>query len=186
MSDYFNYFPLTTYNGSIVRDITRRVNFVDTALADPFAFLPYTVKSGEKPEDVAYFYYGDVSYTWLVLLANDMFDAFTDWPMDDDSLEQYLITKYATQSGKTGYEVIEWLQKKETNFYSNIAYYYDEENDIKVSADTVKLAVVKPNFIPVTYYEYEVQMNQNKREIILVESQFKNKITSEFRKLIKT
>jgi hypothetical protein len=124
MSRYFSNFPLIQYGGETVRDISRRSKVVDEVFSDPYVFLPYTIREGEKPEDVAYYYYGTVDDTWLVLLANNITDPYAQWPLDDEEFNQYFINKYAELSGKTGEDVIRWGQNQTID--ENIIYYYKE------------------------------------------------------------
>jgi hypothetical protein len=124
MPRYFSRFPLTQYEGTNVRDITRRSKVVDDIRKDPFIFLPYTVKDGEKPEDLAYYYYGSVDDTWLVLLANNITDPYTQWPMDGETFNKYFIEKYSEISKRSGFDVIEWGLNETID--DNIVYYYRE------------------------------------------------------------
>jgi hypothetical protein len=124
MSNYFSKMPNISYSGIQVKDITRRSAFISSVLANPYAYLPYTVKEGEKPEDIAYYYYGSVDYTWLVLLANNIVDSYYDWPLDDRDFNEYIIKKYESISGKKGYDVVAWAQNENIN--DNILYYYRE------------------------------------------------------------
>lgn len=137
MSTYFSKFPLIKYQEVFVTDITRRINFIEENLSDPYVFLPYTVKEGEKPEDIALLYYGSVDYTWLVLLANGINDPYNEWHMPQDQFNQYLIDKYSDLSGKTGSEVIDWL-RDETND-NNIVYYYIETSNDVTTDDILEL-----------------------------------------------
>ena len=124
MSNYFSKFPTITYNKVDVKDITRRSVFLSQNLSNPYVFLPYTIKENEKPEDIAYYYYGSVDYTWLVLLSNNIIDPYYEWPLDENDFNNYLIQKYETISGKKGYEVIDWLRNETLS--DNIAYYYKD------------------------------------------------------------
>lgn len=124
MSKYFDNFPTIIYGGVEVRDITRRKKFMQNNLNNPFVFLPYTIKDNYRPEDISYYYYGSVDYTWLVLLANNIIDPYTQWPLSDDNFDKMLMTKYAERSGRTGYSVIDWAQDETRT--DNIVYYYKE------------------------------------------------------------
>lgn len=124
MTKYFENFPIINYNGRLVRDLTRRNSFVKSLSTNPFVFQPYTVKEGERPEDIAYHYYGSTDYTWLVYLANNIIDPYTQWPLSEENFNRFLIDKYTEKSGRTGYEVVDWL-KNET-IEENILYYYKE------------------------------------------------------------
>jgi hypothetical protein len=124
MSRYFTNFPLTQYRDKRVRDVSRRSKVRDSLLNDPYIFLPYTVREGEKPEDVARLYYGSVDDTWLVLLANNITDPYYDWPMDDTEFDEYFINKYSELSERTGFNVLRWAQDETRT--DNIVYYYKE------------------------------------------------------------
>ena len=148
MSKYFSRFPKIKYDDIEIRDITRRNNFVEKNLSDPFIFLPYTVKEGEKPEDIAQLYYGSVGYTWLVLMANNIIDPYYDWPLDEKDFNEYIIKKYEAVSGKKGYEVVDWA--KNQTISDNILYYYKDlgeptpdPNSITVVSDLESLPVTE-------------------------------------------
>ena len=121
MSNYFDKMPIINYNGYQVRDLTRRNRFLPVSMANPYLFLPYTVADEDRPEDIAYYYYGSTDYTWLVLLANNIIDPYHDWPLKEEDFNKYLINKYAEASGKRGYEVVDWTQNE--NISDNIVYY---------------------------------------------------------------
>ena len=124
--EYFNKLPEISYNNVLVRDITRRVNFLKQTIENPYVFLPYTIQEGERAEDIAYHYYGDANYAWLVYLANNIVDPYHEWPMDEETFHNYLIDKYAEKSGQTGWDVIAWAQDETDRFGDNIAYYYKD------------------------------------------------------------
>jgi hypothetical protein len=121
MAKYFENFPVIEYQGRRVRDITRRNQFVKAVASNPYLFLPYTVKEGERPEDIAEFYYGSVDYVWLVYMANNIIDPYHQWPMDERTFNNYLIEKYQERSGLVGEDVVDWVSD-ETND-ENILYY---------------------------------------------------------------
>lgn len=204
MSNYFSKFPLISYNGVSVRDITKRVNFIQTNLNNPYIFLPYTVKEGEKPEDIAFHYYGTVDATWLVLMANGIVDPYTGWPMAEDVFSNFIIKKYEALSNRIGYNVLSWTQD-ETRF-DNVHSYYkkaDDGSNITISPNTFdSLSTdseytvdedfiitdndVQANYTPYRFYQYEMDLNNNKREILIVDSSFYGQIEKEFKTLIRT
>jgi hypothetical protein len=124
MAKYFENFPIVEYNGKVMRDITRRNQLVKTLTTNPMLFLPYTVKQNERAEDIAQFYYGSVDYSWLVYMANQIIDPYYEWPMDEETFNNYLIAKYEELSGETGDDVVDWT--KDDTITDNIVYYYKE------------------------------------------------------------
>tara|TARA_B110000977_G_C10985255_1_gene457709 strand:+ start:556 stop:927 length:372 start_codon:yes stop_codon:yes gene_type:complete len=120
---YFENFPTIEYEGQKVKDITRRNSFTSFVTSNPMLYLPYTVKEGYKPEDVANAYYGSTDYTWLVCMSNNIIDPYHQWPLAEADFNAYLVEKYGEVSGRIGDEVVEWT--KEDNG-DNIIYYYRE------------------------------------------------------------
>lgn len=118
---YFENFPIIEYDGKKVRDITRRNTLMRNLQTNPLVFLPYTVKEGEKPEDIANFYYGSTDYTWLVYLSNNIVDPYHQWPKSELELQDYIIDKYSDESGRSGQDVIDWAQEENE---ANVVYYY--------------------------------------------------------------
>jgi hypothetical protein len=123
MAKYFDYFPTINYEGQRVKDITRRNGFTQLAASNPALYLPFTVKEGERPEDIANYYYGSTDYTWLVYMSNNIIDPYHQWPMAEADFNNYLIQKYGAESGRVGDEVVEWTREDNGD---NIIYYYRE------------------------------------------------------------
>jgi len=125
MAEYFSKLPEISYNNVLVKDITKRVNFLKQTIDNPYVYLPYTIEEGERAEDIAFHYYGDAKYSWLVYLSNNIVDPYNEWPMDEYTFSQYLIDSYKEKTnGKTGYDVIDW--SRDTSREDNIVYYYKE------------------------------------------------------------
>lgn len=95
MSRYFKYFPTMTYNNRVVLDITRRAKVIESLTNDPYAFLPYTVNEGDRPEDIALYYYGDQNLVWLIYLANNINDPYSQWPLSNEELDASVYKKYS-------------------------------------------------------------------------------------------
>lgn len=196
MSTYFTHFPIIKYDGVSVRDISRRTNFIQSVLSSPYVFLPYTIKDGEKPEDIAHNYYGTVAATWLVLMANNIVDPYTQWPMTVEMLAEYITNKYSEISGYTGADVVYWAQD-ETRL-DNIVYYYNvtsNDMELRVSPDTFPYIYdindviigreVTEGWSAMRVYDFENIANEAKREIQVVERIYYEQVTNEFKRIIK-
>lgn len=118
---YFENFPTIEYNGRRVKDITRRSAFLTAVQNNPYVYYPYTVSSNERAEDVARLYYGSVDFVWLVYLANNIMDPYHEWPMNENTFNDYLVDKYAEQSQQTGEDVLDWIRDPTSD--ENIIYY---------------------------------------------------------------
>jgi hypothetical protein len=187
MSRYFSYYPFTLYTNQQVRDITRRNKVISDIFRSPYVFLPYTVLEGEKPETIALYYYGSVDDAWLVLLPNDITDPYYQWPLDSENLNQYIIEKYSDVSNQSGFDVVRWSQ--DLTRTDNIVYYYksipETDRIIRISPDSRLVQDRPEDWIPIRVYEYENQINENKREIFLVDKLYRNQIVEEFRRALR-
>lgn len=112
---YFSYFPTIRYNDQIVTNVMAKVRF-DQALAKSLArFYPYTIKEGERADQIANWYYGDPYYDWVIYLSNSTVDPYFEWPLTQSQFRDFVI-------GKFGSEANAQLQ---TAFYRN-NYYADD------------------------------------------------------------
>ena len=59
-----------------------------------FVFDNYDVKDGEKPEDIAFKYYGDAEYHWVILMTNNITDRYYQWPLTQPQFQEHLEDKY--------------------------------------------------------------------------------------------
>ena len=189
MPKYFRYFPEVTYRGRQIKDITRRVRFLEQVSSDPRIFLPYTIKEGETAAEISYHYYGTVNYVWLVYVANNIIDPYYDWPMDQTSLDAFIADKYRSLAGEdlTDRQVIEWTQN--AIITDNLAYYENKEDPtVRLSKDSYGIGL-DPDFQaadwnPIRYYDYEFIENENKRQIFLVDREFAPNTEKELKRLL--
>ena len=132
---YFSKFPQIKYNNADVLDITRRVKLANATRA--FNYHPYVVPEGNRPEDVAFEFYGDPKAVWLVLLSTEIIDPYTHWPKSQNDLESFIRKEYATQrdaavaSGYRGNgedDVLVWTQLT-TAAARNILHYKSNRID---------------------------------------------------------
>lgn len=188
MSRYFTFFPKTTYRDEAVVDITRRVQIIEDIRSNPYGLLPYTVKDDERPEDIANYYYGDQNKVWMVYLANNIIDPYTQWPMSNENLDKTIIKKYATQANTTGYNVIIWSQN--TGITNNIVYYVNNSDPaIKISYDSYVRGLQYGTYIgadwtAVRVYDYEFELNEDRRSIFLINAVYANQFETDLKKVL--
>ena len=181
MSRYFQYFPKVQYDDRQVVDITRRVALVENLLSDPYAFMPYTIEHDESPEDVAYFYYGDAARVWMIYLANNIIDPYTQWPLSDENFEKTLIRKYAAQANTTGYGVITWTMNN--SLTENVLYYENvTDKTLRITNETFELdpTIIGSDWTPVRIYGHEFKLNEAKRSIFLINNAYANQVENDF------
>ena len=198
MSKYFRYYPQTQYafaNSSFtieksVKNISLKTVLMDgLSQDDPYVFLRYTVTEDEKAEDIADFYYDDPAMSWLVYFANDIVDPYTQWPKTYENFTEYFRKKYASQALPTGTDAIIWGQ--DTTRTDNIVHWKktDDETilispDSYIRAQTFNGDFVAGEWTAVRRFDYEMEENDELRNIILVNSSYAQTVLENLRSLL--
>lgn len=176
MAFYFRPFPTISYRipgqkKSIpVTDITRRFVISDFFTKAKVTFDEYVVNDGERPDTVAYDYYGDQKMDWLILLTNEIQDPYFQWSMSYDQFHAYLKQKYGsveyTQRTVHHYEKI--IQQQKTIVESGLNQRILPEKTLVVDYTTY-LTLVATERKAVTIYDYESNINDSNRQIYLLD-----------------
>jgi hypothetical protein len=131
--NYFQKFPTISYNDYVVRDVSVRTKLTQYLQETGIALLPYTVKEGERADNIADFYYRDSYYAWAIYLVNGIIDPYSEWPKTSQTLDQYIIDTYGS---------VETAQ-------DNILYY-----EVNWASDTTLLSVDQYNALPLSNKKY--------------------------------
>ena len=184
MPKYFQYFPTTVFDNTRLIDITRRVDLKNSILSNPYVFLPYTIKQGDRPQDIAFFYYGDVKYVWLVYVSIAAIDPYFDWPLSSSDFDNYIIKKYAADASANGNAVIEWAQN--TQIDDNIVHYKHVNDDTIITKDTYDLStsITQGDWRAVRIYDYELEKNEDKRIVNLLDARYASQAEEDLKRLI--
>lgn len=163
--------------GKLRADIFNNISF----------FTKYSIIGDERPEQVSEKFYGTPLYDWVILITNNILDVYNEWPLSNQALYDYLIEKYGSE--EVFYQVKHYktlevrnssnqiVQNKDiivdSDFYNRIAVvgeaaleYYDEELGVIVAKAGSEIAV------PVTFVEYEEEINDNKRNIFILRPRY--------------
>lgn len=119
MSQYFEKFPSIKYSGITAKNITLRASMIDSFRQNANNFYPYTIKDGETADSIAYKYYGDCNFVWLIYITNNIIDPYCEWPLDTLEFERFIISKYGSLA----------IAKQTTVYYKKIAVNYYMNND---------------------------------------------------------
>jgi hypothetical protein len=196
---YFNTLPKilsSNYNGGtiILTNLLARANILPEALKSPLLYYTYDIQEGDTPEIVAHKYYEDSYRYWIVLFANQIIDPQWDWPLSGNNFEKYITDKYTS-----------FNPYSTTHHYEKIM----EQTDITTNTTTKNMVIVSQNTynsivssttsytLPtgtvsvtttgraVDYYTYEMELNESKRNISLLNKDYVNEFEIELRKLMR-
>ena len=159
-------------NFKLLPDILKRVKQRNAIASGQFIFDTYDVRNGEKPEDIAYKWFGDAQLHWVILMTNDVTDRYYQWPMNDAQFEEFIADKYSNPDAVHHYEVTKDSGRttgQGPNDYSHL---------VEVNSDT-------DNAISISNREYEERIQDKNRSIRLLNQRFLSDFIEEFDKLIK-
>lgn len=100
MDNYFRNFPLIAYGNSVANTVSvnlfAKVAFQKSLQERYEVFHPYTIQEGDRADTIAYLYYGDAGYDWLVYYSNNVLDPYYDWYLDHTTFKKYINSKYGS------------------------------------------------------------------------------------------
>lgn len=196
---YFDTLPLVsvTRDGytSVYRNLLTRVSMIPSILKNPLVYYSYDLQEGDTPEIVAEKYYGSPYRFWIILFANEMLDPQWDWPLNSTQFEKYIIDKYS-QLDIDPYTTTKAFRKQITTFnqvsgitntfvtdITESEYNSMEESTIECGLTEGTVTVTTSKVI-VSYYDYEIELNESKRSIKLLNKDYVQQIETEFRDLL--
>ena len=178
MANYFRNLPKIKYdiNGAEpnkflnVTNIMKRISFKPSVIEDISDYDPYRVKDGERPDIISHQKYGSVAYAYLIMLINNSYDPIFGWPLSSQEFERYLTNKYGSVSSSMG----------TTKYYYQIIRAEVARTGTSERVPAVKFIVDQTAYDALdsgdrstqTQYEWEDELNDNKRDIKLINSDF--------------
>lgn len=180
---YFSKIPLTTYEfnskTSVVKNILKRATFLSEV---PYKYIydVYTIQDGETPESVALKTYNATTYHWVIMLFNEIHNPYFDWPIDQNIINYYCEKKY-------GIDTDGELLMLKVRHYELDNQVVGEINDWNPETSWIPPTVprdVEGNIIqlayPVTFLEYEQELNDNKRVIKILKPELLGSFVRQF------
>jgi hypothetical protein len=182
MAFYFREFPVITFdllkNDTSILIQNPLVRFRIRAIMQKRSkfFYDHTIEDGQSAQTLAFHYYDDPSYDWLIYLANDIVDPQYDWPLTYEQLNSFVRSKYGSiptaQSTIVSYE--QTIQESATLFDGTFV----DKRTVTIDANTY--GTLAPSFRrALDAYTYEQELNDEKREIRIIVRQYLTSIVAD-------
>jgi hypothetical protein len=180
--------------GRVFTNLLARASIIPELLKNPALYYSYDIQEGDTPEIIAHKYYGDSYRYWMVLLANEILNPQWGWPMSNTVFNDYLISKYGqafnTQSTIHHYEKTLTQFDSGTNTTTTNTVEIDL-NTYNTTFETTKSYTLPTGVVTVTiskaavsYYDYELDLNESKRNIQILNSSYVNQLETELKNLM--
>ena len=178
MANYFRSIPSTSYdiwgteprNYQSVTNIMKRVKFKPEVLEDISEYYPYIVNDGERPDIISFNQYETVAFAYLITLINDVQDPIFDWPLSTQQFEQFIANKYgsldsAMTTTKNYYQIVRAeVPRTETSERVPEVKFIVDETTYNSLDQTLRISQ--------TNYDWEDELNNDKKEIRLISPDF--------------
>ena len=177
---YFTYFPLMAYdvagdkNFKLLPNILKRVKLRSGLRSGSFMFDSYDVKDGERPEDIAFKWFGDARYHWVILMTNNITDRYYQWPLTQPQFQEHLTDKY----GVGNEDATHHFEKTTDSGPTSGSGPNDYSHLVECNEDDENPAIISNR-------QYEQRKQDEYRSIRLLDKKFLGTFVEEFENLIK-
>ena len=185
MSSYFSEVPNFEYvsrlpNSKIsdyitVKNFFKRGFLREDIFQNLTFFTKYQIQGSDRPDNVASQVYNDSTLDWLVLMSNNIVNIQNEWPLSNIDFDELMLDKYGSYdtlfNGIHHYETIEVKDARDVKILNaglkvesdySITFFDERANQMKTETPT----------IPVTNYQYEQKVNEDKRNIYLLQPRY--------------
>lgn len=154
---FFKNFPTIGYRISdteivAVQDIIRAIRIDPKLKQESIFYTIYRISDNETPEMISYKFYGATIYHWVIMLLNERFDPYDDFPKSDFILRKYCESKYSNILG--------------------VHHYVDPFGVVCDEFNTEKIAV--------TNLEYETEQNEKLRFIKILKPEVLSEFVGQY------
>ena len=196
MSNYFNQIPDFDYVSRLpdakisdyitVKNFFKRGKLREDIFQDISIFTKYQVKGDDRPDNVAYDFYGDSTLDWLVLTCNNILNVYDEWPMTQNNFENYMLEKYLS------YDNINAVHHYETTKVTNTlgavivpaGLEVDSNFSVSFFDDEIGGMTTKYPVSTITNLQYEENLQTQRRNIFLLEPRYLNVVKDDLEEMM--
>ena len=186
MSSYFDLIPDFDYVSRLpdakisdyirVKNFFRRATLREDIFQSLTFFTKYSVEGNDRPDNVAHKVYENSDLDWVILLANNITHIPTEWPMPQNDFDRFLLDKYDNYDTiYNGVHHHETVEVKDSNDVTIVPEGLEVSSDFtQTYYDYYVSGMVTASNItrPVTNYEYEEKLENEKREIFILKQEY--------------
>lgn len=185
MSNYFNLLPDFDYVSRLpdakisdyirVKNLFKKGIIREDIFQDVSFFTKYQIVGDDRPDNVAFKVYGDSSLDWIVLQSNNIVNIQTEWPLSQRNFDRFMLEKYNSYDNLyNGIHHYETIETKNSNGVVIIPGGQQVPSDYSVTFydNKLKQMITSSEKTTVTNYDYEDQIQTDKRNIFLLKREY--------------
>ena len=173
----------SAYDYQVVKNIFKRSVIRNDVFDEVTAFTKYSVVGDERPDNVADNFYNDSTLDWVVLTTNNIVHVRDEWPMGNQDFLTYLNGKYTEAQ-------LANIHHYETKVIRDSNGKLIQPSGLTVPADHsisfVDNGVLREesSLTSFTFLEHETIVNDNKRNINILRSEYLNFFLESFEEIM--
>ena len=174
-----------------VKNLFKRGKIRNDIFKDVTYFTKYSIQGDDRPDNVAFSLYQDSGLDWVVLLANNIINIQDEWPLTQESFENYLLNKYGNEQSIHG--IHHYESKEIKNSIGSIIlkeglhvpqYFTLKFLDANLGTYTEVGGAGDLITSEVTNYDYEVNLQNEKRNIYALKQNYLNIILTDMDRMM--
>jgi len=171
-----------------VKNLFKKGKLREDIFQDLAFFTKYKIEGDDRPDNVAAKVYGDSTLDWLVLICNNVVNIQTEWPMTQQGFDTFLLGKYGDY--ETLYGGIHHYETPEIRNSRGVIIVpagLQVQSDYSISfydyfIDSIE--TYENIAIPVTNYEYEEKLEDDKRNIFVLKQRYLNVVLDDMQDIM--
>jgi len=177
------------------KNLFKRVKLRDDFYNSITNFDKYQITEGQRPDQVALELYGSAQLDWVVLISANIVNVRDQWPLSNKDIYDFVENAYGDEMNNVRfYETIEVKDSKgrlvmpekqvvDRNFKSPRPTTEPAESYVQFWDSGLEQVVTKYNITrPVTNFEYEMRLNDEKRGIYVLRSSYLQQLLNDMRR----
>ena len=204
--------PLTHKNSSrdyiLIKNLFRRTKLFDFLKNNVSVLDKFTIGIGDRPDTIAEELYGDASLDYVVILVAGIININQEWPLPDNKVYDFALEKYGSEEKMNEikyYETLEIIDDQNrqilppdlivdvdfkidgtVNKFPSTRYTLKAMTGNRQLDDKDEFGVLTDNIArAVTNLEYEYTINENKREIDILNPSYLQMFINDLRDIVR-
>jgi hypothetical protein len=164
----------------LAKNLFKRIKISDDGSGAAFLFNKYVIEEGERPDTVSAKIYGNSNYDWLVIVAAGIINQRDEWPLSSQELYEFSLNKYGNDL--TAIKHYRTTEVKDSNGRLILPAGQVVDQNFTISNPDNPLSTLNP-VEGLTNYEYEYELNSEKRTINMIKPEYRLQIVTELASL---
>ena len=164
-----------------VKNIFRRVKLRDDLFNNFTIFEKYQIPEGSRPDTVAEEIFGSANFDWVILTVAGIINVRNEWPLSNRDLYNYANNKYGESLNSTRF--FETKEVKDSNGRLILPKGKVVDSNFTIPKPGEPTATLNP-VTGISNYEYEVRLNEEKRNIFILREEYLQEFISDMREIM--